>query len=305
MARFPKTSLIGSGSVGSTIAFALHKKGYPVVSIINRTGTTAKQLAKKVHCRRVSTIVDDIASDTHLLLLGANDDALPSIVDHLCRLKSLKFKKMFIIHFSGVHTSDLLQPLKKKGAIVASVHPIQSFPKSTLFAQLTPRLRGCYYGIEGDEQGLENAEQFVGDLGGKIVVIPKELKPLYHIACVFASNYFIVLLNAIREIATGAKLYISWTELFGPLMTASMQNAIVSGPVNALTGPIVRNDSATVSTHLTTLERYAPQFIPLYTICGIEAARMVKQSGRITNDEYESLLKQFKTFIHTQPIRKR
>jgi predicted short-subunit dehydrogenase-like oxidoreductase (DUF2520 family) len=86
------------------------------------------------------------------------------------------------------------------------------------------------------------------------VVIAKDLKPLYHTACVFASNYFIVLLNAIRELATSAKLTLPWTEVFGPLMTASMQNAIVSGPGAALTGPIVRKDFGTLALHLSSLE---------------------------------------------------
>lgn len=305
MTRYPKTSLIGSGTVGSTITFALHKKGYPILSIINRTGTPAKQLAKKVHCKRVSTVIDDLSPETQLLLIAVNDDSLPSVIQQLLGQKSIRYKKMFIIHCSGVHTSEILQPLKKKGANVASIHPIQSFPESVHFSRLASRLRECYYGIEGEEEGLSASEKLVADLGGKIVVIPKEFKALYHTACVFASNYFIVLLNSIRELATTSKLYISWTELFGPLMTASMQNAIVSGPVNALTGPIVRNDTETVKTHMTALETYAPQFVPLYTICGIETARMARQSGRISQDDYNGILKQFKNIIHRQPVRKR
>ena len=303
MSRYPKTTLIGSGAVGSAITYALHKKGYPVVSIISRTGASAKQLAKKVHTKRVSTVSQDIAPDTALLLLGVNDDALETVIDEVASIKKLKFRNMFIIHFSGVQTSTLFDVLKRKGATVASVHPIQSFPKSAPFPQLVGRLRGCFYGIEGEDDALEKAEKLVGYLGGKIVVVPRELKPLYHAACVFASNYFVVLLNAISELAAAAKLYISWTELFGPMMTATMENTIRSGPVQALTGPIVRNDITTVRAHLKALEASAPQFVPLYTMCALEVARIAKASGRITPDAYDGMLKQFKTFIHSQPVR--
>ncbi len=304
MSKYPKTSLIGSGTVGSAIISALHKRGYPVASIISRTGAPAKQLAKKVRARRVSTAPEDLAPDTSLLLLGVNDDALESVTAKLVSLKKLKFRNMFIIHFSGVHTSDLLGVLKRKGATVASVHPIQTFPKSAPLGQLVGRLKGCYYGIEGDDNALEKAGKLVNDLGGKAVVVPRELKPVYHTACVFASNYFVVLLNAIGELASAAKLYISWTELFGPMMTATMENTIQKGPVQALTGPVVRNDTTTIGAHLCALEERAPQFLPLYTMCGIEAARIAKASGRLTEDEYGGILKQFKNFLHTQTVRK-
>ncbi len=294
-----KVSIIGTGTVGSVIAMALFKKGYPIASLINRTGAPAKLLAKRVRCTRVSTVADDIARETRILCIAVSDDAILPIVEQLQRLKSVNYKQMFIIHFSGVHTTALLQPLKRRGAIVASIHPVQSFPRNTPLHRNLPLLRGCYYGIEGDDTALTRAEKFVADLGGKTIVISRELKPLYHATCVFASNYFVVLINAIKELAASAKIYLSWTEIFGPLMTSSMRHAIDIGPAAALTGPMVRRDITTLRTHVKSLDQAAPQLVPLYIICAIEAARILKQSGRMSQEEYSGILKELKNTLHT------
>jgi|ERR1051326_2601627 predicted short-subunit dehydrogenase-like oxidoreductase (DUF2520 family) len=300
MPRHPKVSIVGAGTVGSTLAVALSEKGYPILSVISRTGRRAISLAKAVNCARASTQIGDIDPETQLLLITVSDGAIAGIAENAGALKTLKFKKLFAAHCSGVHTAGVLDPLKRKGALTGSLHPIQTFPSGQSPARLRAKLRGIYYGLEGEPEAIARAEQIVRDLEGKSIIIPEEMKPLYHVACVFASNYLVVFLNTISELSRTIHLKASWTEVFGPLMTTTMEYTVKQSAAASLTGPIVRGDSSTVDAHLRALAEHAPQFLPLYTIAGIEAARVAKQQGRMSQEEFNAMVARLKQFIQTQ-----
>jgi predicted short-subunit dehydrogenase-like oxidoreductase (DUF2520 family) len=300
---YPKVSIIGAGKVGSTLAEALSKKGYPIVSVISRRGQSALTLAKSVKCKRASTQLADLAPDTDLIIISTSDGKLPQIAKQLASLKKFKFEKMFIVHTSGVHSARVLDPLKKLGALVASVHPIQTFPDKQSPTQLQSKLRGIFYGIDVTQEALGKAERLVTDLGGKPITIPPEMKPLYHLACVFASGYMIVFLNTISELARSLELKASWTEVFGPLMTTAMENTVKYSAAEALTGPIMRGDTTTIEQHLEALAEYAPQFIPLYTVAGIEMARVAKESDKIDQDDFMGIISLFKKFIQSTTLK--
>lgn len=302
-ARSPKISFIGAGVVGSTLATALHLKGYKVLSIVDRNGSSALALAKTVKCDKVGVVCADISPQTEILFLTVNDDEIKKISTDLSRLKKPSVKNMLILHCSGVHTTQVLDPLKKKGALVGTMHPIQTFPQHQKLSKHLAHINGIYYGIETAAGTIRKVEKIVIDAGGRPIVIPKELKPLYHAACVFASNYMTMFLNTIWEMSRKLNLQMSWTEVFGPLMTTTMENAIKTSPASALTGPIVRGDFRTIGLHLEALARHAPQFLPLYTIGGIETARIARDHGKISNENFTEIIRTFRKFIqnHTLP----
>ena len=303
-ARGLNVSIIGAGTVGSTLARALFDHGYHIVTVISRTGSSAIALAKSVKCKKASTSVADIHPETDIIIIAVSDNAMTDVIKELSSTKTLQFKKLFITHTSGVYSVEVLTSLKRKGAAVASIHPIQSFPKYTDGSKGLSQLRGIYYGIDGESRGLQRAEKLVNDLRGKIVIIPQELKPLYHLICVFASGYMMVFLNTISELSRMLKLRASWTEVFGPLMTTAMENTVKHSAENVLTGPLARGDLSTIELHLMALSQHAPQFLPLYTINGIEFARIAKKHGRISQQEFDQILSRFKKFIKSYSVKK-
>src|ERR1041385_4485876 len=302
--KYQKVSIIGAGSVGSTLGRALFEKGYPIVSIISRTGQSAIALAKAVQCKKASTQIEDVDPSTKCIIIGTNDGAIPHIVKQLAGVKKLKFKKLFAAHTSGVLSSDVLEPLRKMGVTVASIHPIQTFPHLQKLHQSKSLLKNIYYGIDGEQLAIVRAEKIVHDLGGKSVIVSKEMKPLYHVACVFASGYMMIFLNAINELSKQLKLKASWTEVFGPLMTTAMENTVKHSAGEALTGPVLRGDHSTIELHLKTLAHYAPEFLPLYTVGGIEVARVAKRNGRIKQEDFEQTIAQFKKFLKSNSFTK-
>ena len=69
-----------------------------------------------------------------------------------------------VFHSSGALTSDVLAPLRAKGAYVASVHPGMTFVRKSV-----PTLEGVPFGVEGDPAAVRMAKRLVQDLGGKAV----------------------------------------------------------------------------------------------------------------------------------------
>lgn len=301
--KLPKVSIIGAGNVGAALSIALHDKGYKIVSIIDVNGGKALSVSKKVNCDKVGILVTDVAALSDIIFITVNDSHIAEVATDLSKIKKLYFKKMLIIHCSGVHTADLLEPLRKKGALTGAMHPIQTFPSSQNPAKLKSKFRGIHFGIDGSEEAIKRIDQIIRMLEAKSIVIPKDLKPLYHVASVFASNYEMIFLNAVSELTSQLRLPISWMEVFGPLITASMENMIKDGVGKALTGPIVRADMDTLDLHLKILDKHSPHLLPLYTVGGIEAARIGKMNGRLTDEDFNEIILKFRKFIQSSSIK--
>jgi len=304
-ARLPNVSVIGAGPVGSVLALALHEQNYPVVSVISRTGRDAVALARATGCKRASTQISDLSPATELLLLTVGDGSIAAVAKEAAAVKRLKFPKMFAVHCSGAYGSDLLAPLRRKGATVASVHPVQTFPASQKPARLRSKIRGIYYGIEGDAGALKKAQELVTALGGKFIVIPAAMKPLYHVASVFASNYLIVYLDTVAQLSEKLGLTVPWTDVFGPLMAQTMENVLRDSPAESLTGPVVRGDFDTIRLHCETLAKHAPQLIPIYAMNGIELARTARRSDRLSDESYGTLVETLQKAIASRPETKK
>src|ERR1041384_2072108 len=301
--RFPRVAIVGAGAVGSSIGRALHECGYPVVSVISRTGRDAVSLAREVKCRRASTEIGDLPAEAEILLLTVPDGSIAEVAVQVSKLKSLKFAGLFAAHCSGVHSADILRPLRRRGTLVASMHPIQTFPGRASRSGRRAGFRGIYFGIEGEEEALKRAQRGVSDLGGRALVIAKELKPLYHAACVFASNYMMVQLNAISELTGRIGTRVPWHELFGPLMAATIENAVRTSPAASLTGPVIRGDFSTVDLHLDALSAYAPEFLPLYISTGMEVARVGRERESISPKEFSQLIGRFRKFLKGRTLK--
>jgi predicted short-subunit dehydrogenase-like oxidoreductase (DUF2520 family) len=111
-----------------------------------------------------------------------------------------------------------------------------------------------------------------------------------------ASNYVIVLIDAALRLMEAAG--ISPEEALpalGPLIRSSAENALLQGPVGALTGPIERGDVQTVASHLNALNAACvpAEVLELYRVAGRYALRIARRRGLSADlaDQLEELLK--------------
>lgn len=97
-------------------------------------------------------------------------------------------------------------------------------------------------------------------LGMRPIRVEDEDRAAYHAAACMASNFLVTLEDAAERV--GATAGLSRADLL-PLVQATVENWARLGP-DALTGPIVRGDEATVAKHRQALQERAPDLLALY-----------------------------------------
>jgi predicted short-subunit dehydrogenase-like oxidoreductase (DUF2520 family) len=266
-------SVVGAGKVGSTLAMLFYHAGYRIVSVISQKKYSAKKLARLVRCETYSDSLSEIHSATRIILIAVPDEDILGIAEEIAKRSNLDLPKLAVFHTSGSLTSDALLSLHREGAIVFSLHPVQSFSKTSTLAHQMARMKNVVYGFEGNKEALTLAHQLVKDLRGKLVQIPKEGKILYHIACVFASNYSTVLIGVVDELTKRIGSRIKLVH-FESLVKTSIENAFQQTPKMALTGPIARGSSETIENHLHELRKADKPLSLLYQRIGLQALKM-------------------------------
>lgn len=299
--RKPILSFIGAGSVGTAFATALHDRGYRVGSVISSSIASAKRLASTVEAPIASDRLSDIALDSKVIFITTPDELITPTAEELAKLEALDFPSKIFLHTSGALASDALLPVIEKGGHVLSLHPIQSFPRGLSTRHLAGRLSKIYFAIEGDEAGVAVGKKLARDLGGKTFLIQKDLKPLYHVACVVASNYLIALMSLLDELYGKLKFdNANFMDVFGDLITSTIDAVKGSSPREALTGPIERGDVRTVRLHLRELNRTLPYLIPFYTVMGMETIRLAIKKGTLSTRQAANLLDAMSGYVRKE-----
>jgi predicted short-subunit dehydrogenase-like oxidoreductase (DUF2520 family) len=179
-----------------------------------------------------------------------------------------------VLHTSGVLGSEALEPLRAAGHPVGGVHPLAAVADPVTGVD---RLRGAWFGVEGDGAARELAERVVAACEGHVLTVRAGGKPLYHAAAVFASNYAVVLLalaeRLMEEAGVSAK---DARPALAALAEGAVANVVERGPAAALTGPAARGDDATVRLHLA---RLSGGVRPVYSVLGREALRLAREAG--------------------------
>lgn len=178
------------------------------------------------------------------------------------------------LHLAGALTTDVLSPLHAAGFAVGSMHPLQTVADPWSGGD---RLVGAAYAIAGEPAAMAAARRLVQALRGRPLVVPPSLRPLYHAAAVFASNYFLALVTTAERLLREAGVpEADALPAILPLVRGTLANLEHLGVSAALTGPIARGDIDTVRLHLA---RLSPAERSLYSALGLEALRLARAAG--------------------------
>jgi predicted short-subunit dehydrogenase-like oxidoreductase (DUF2520 family) len=254
----PSISIVGPGNLGSALAVELSRKGYPVRNIVSRTKKSNAHTTTLA--RRVKAELGSLGNrplDTDLTWITVPDDAIADVARQLAASQSWKGK--IVLHPSGARTSDELSALKKKGAHVASAHPMMTFVRGR-----RPQWHGVPFDIEGDEAAVRVAHEIATTLGASPYIIEKRHKTLYHAFGSFASPMVIALMSAMEQVAESAGVPPKKAkEMVWPLLSRTLENYFKRDAASAFSGPLVRGDVQTVRKHLSELKR-APEAWEVY-----------------------------------------
>src|SRR5512143_1776958 len=138
-------TIIGAGNVGSVLGRILVENGERVVCVISRTARSASRAGRFLRCRRTSTDLAAIPSETDLIFIATPHSAVADVARALARLADFSFRGVAVCHASGMLTAEVLEPLRLRGATVFSFHPLQTFPRDFPPAAIVPTARGIVY----------------------------------------------------------------------------------------------------------------------------------------------------------------
>ena len=101
-------AIVGAGRVGTALATRLSAAGHSIVHRITRDSS--------------SLLVD--APTCQLIVLSVPD---PQLSDVVTALAPHVKRGHIVLHTSGAHGLDILDPIETTGAIVLAMHPIMTF----------------------------------------------------------------------------------------------------------------------------------------------------------------------------------
>lgn len=268
---------IGAGKVGAALATLLSGKGYRVVAVASRTFSRAKDLARQIDADALEDPVQ-VARLANLVFITTPDDAIGPVVERVAE-QGVWSSDQGVIHTSGVHSSAILAPAAKAGALVASMHPLQSFATSVEARQHLPH---SAFTLEGDEVLLATLEEMLTCLGAHWFTISGADKPIYHAGSCIACNYAVTLFSLAVNLYEGFGLSESEaTNVLLPLLRGTVDNLAKVGLPGALTGPIARGDVGTIQLHLEALAERAPGIAQLYSDLGLQTLPIALAKGQL------------------------
>ena len=268
--------IVGAGKVGASLGAYLLGKGVTVTGFFDVSEQQALLAAGRTGTRSYASLQALLAENV-VILIAVPDDSIGSVWTE-CRRYPVAGKCFF--HSSGVLGSDVFTGHAEAGVHVGSLHPVCAVSSRESEAVFS----GKFFVLEGDQTGLKMLKSLMMTTGNDYRVIPTEQKTRYHAAAVASSNLFC----ALADLAEGWMCDCGFDrkdahELLVPLMLGNMEQIATQGVVNALTGPVERNDVGTVARHLAVLEGDDRELYRLLSLRLVEVARQKHPDRDFTN----------------------
>ena len=280
-------TVIGLGNWGTSLVHGLLKARVPLHEVIvpANVRSSAGPAGKWLRTLPVTTL-DDATLQARILWLCVPDAKISAVTRRLVqRAASRKsgLQRQIVVHSSGALSAQVLEPACLAGALIASVHPVMSFP-----TRKPMPLQGVPFGIEADPAGRRILNAVVRRLGGRPFAIPAGNKALYHAVGMLASPLLVSHLAAAQQAAALAGFNRRQArQLIEPIVRATLNNAFQNGADLSFSGPIARGDVQTIRLHLQALQPH-PMLAAVYRSLALYALEVLPSAGK---DELRSWLR--------------
>ncbi len=178
------------------------------------------------------------------ILIAVPDPAIASVAAGLALRES-----QVVLHLSGSLGPDVLP-----GAARGVMHPLASFADPAR----PPSLEGTSFVIAGDAPAVKRAKAIARSVGARPVLAAIH-GPAYHAGAALSANGAAALAAvAVRVLAELGLADVDARRAIGALLRTVGENVVRVGVPQALSGPVIRGDDATVARHRGALEALDP-----------------------------------------------
>jgi predicted short-subunit dehydrogenase-like oxidoreductase (DUF2520 family) len=290
----PETlSIIGAGRVGRALGRRLRELGWKIGAVVASSESSARKAVRSIGAGRSHAFLTRQVLAAQVILITTPDRCMAEIAEDLARIGAEELRGKIVLHTSGALSSDVLLSVRRCGAAVGSMHPLQTFSGVEV-----PPLEGRVFAIEGDTAAVRMARQIARALGAVPVLIDGSKKPLYHAAGALAAGSVLALMEAATRLmaAAGMKRRETVRALL-PLTRQVLENFERLGPRAAWTGPLSRGDYGVVVAHTEAMKDLPAEFRQAYEAVNRLAALVLAQDSEAMQAELEKVAVNKKTRV--------
>ncbi len=276
-------SIIGAGRVGRALGRRLRELGWKIGAVVTSSESSARKAVRSIGAGRAHAFLTRQVLAAQVILITTQDHSLATVAAELARIGAEELRGKIVLHTSGALSSDVLDPVRRCGAAVGSMHPLQTFSGVGV-----PPLEGRVFTIEGDVVAVRMARQMARALGAVPVQIEGSKKPLYHAAGALAAGNVLALMEAATRLMTAAGMKRrEAVRALLPLTRQVLENFERLGPRAAWTGPLSRGDYGVVAAHTEAMKDLPPEFAQAYKEVNRLAAVVLAQDSATMLAELE------------------
>lgn len=278
-----EVGVVGTGRAGAVIGAALASAGHRVVAasgVSEASRTRAEALLPGVPLVEPAEVVRRSA----LTVLAVPDDELAPHVQGLAAVGGVRAGQL-LVHLSGRHGVDVLEPVMQLGALPLALHPVMTFTGTSIDLS---RLVGCSFAVTAPDLLRPIGHALVVEMGGEPQDVSEQARPLYHAALAGAANSLVTLVAQSLDLLRRCGVE-DPSRFIAPLLSASLEGALRNGDL-ALTGPVARGDAGTVAAHVRELGAVSPEAATAYVALARLTADRALAAGILTPTRAESLL---------------
>lgn len=270
-------TIFGRGALGTALYDFFNEKSFRIRSIWDTKRVELHSTVENSVAVLDKNLPTEESEIGELIFIAVPDDQIRLLSDDLSKMP-LQWESRSIIHCSGNLSSDICSSLKKRGAKVAAMHPIQTFNKGDGLH----RFRDIYVTLEGDDTLISELSLITDQMGAHSLKITAEQKRVIHIASVIASNYLVSLLHMSETLLEDAGISES-LDIIQPLVSQTVHNIFEKGVKESLTGPISRGDIQSVEHHLNFLNENQ-HYNEIYKLLGSEALTIAQKNRNLNRE---------------------
>lgn len=271
---------IGAGRVGFTLGRYFYEKNLELSGYFSKTYENACHAAAFTHSKSYKTI-KELAAESRVIFITVPDSEIYNVY---LQLKNYDLKDKILCHCSGAMSAEVFEGIEAAGACGYSVHPVFAVSDKENSYKEIPK---AFFTLEGNEEKMPVITALFKQLGNPVQIIKAENKHKYHASLVTASNLVIGLYHiALQQLGECGFSDSAAKKVLNPLFLNNAENLCKNGCMNALTGPVDRNDINTVTEHLSALNN-DDAALNIYKLLSRELIKIAKQ--KYPERDYNSL----------------
>jgi predicted short-subunit dehydrogenase-like oxidoreductase (DUF2520 family) len=273
-------AIVGAGGLAAEFGRALARSRRAAVTVASRRPSAAARLARGVRGLTSVRRIEDAVAGADVILVAVPDRAVAGVARALAAMRP-SWRGAVVLHAAGAYGPELLRALAARGASTGVLHPL-----AVLAGTRGDALAGASARIEGDVSARRMARRLcalVGSvpIGGSGLQTPRG-RAAYHAAASLASNDLVALLAAARGLLVrhgvrGRQALAAVVRL----ADGALRSVRDVGVSRALTGPVVRDDAATLAKQLRALARDDGDAARAHRALSLRLVEVAAASGRL------------------------